>query len=54
LLRRLARRNADLPLGTFRIDEARMREWMRLFEAPGADELLAREAPARKTVMSDE
>ena len=54
LLRRLARRNADLPEGTFRIDEAQMRKWFGLFEAPGADELLAREAPARKTVVSDE
>ena len=45
LMRRLARRNADLPMGTFRIEEARLREWIRLFEAPGADELRAREAP---------
>jgi predicted kinase len=53
LLRRLARRNADLPLGTFRIDEKQMRKWIRLFEAPDADELLAREA-AGETVMSNE
>src|SRR5262249_52007479 len=45
LLRRLARRNADLPAATFRIEEARLREWITLFEAPGADELRPRDAP---------
>ena len=45
LLRRLARRNADLPEGMFRIDEARLREWIGLFEAPSLEELVAREAP---------
>ena len=43
LLRRLAWRNANLPLGTFQIEEARLREWISLFEAPGVDELIARE-----------
>ncbi len=45
LLRRLTRRNADLPVGTFRIEEASLREWIALFESPNADELLAREQP---------
>ena len=45
LLGRLARRNADLPAGTFWIDEGRLKEWVGLFEAPGPDELLGREAP---------
>ena len=45
LLHRLARRNADLPVGTFRIDEMQLREWIRLFEVPSADELLAQGAP---------
>ena len=45
LLRRLARRNADLPVGTFRIDAGRLKQWVGLFEAPDPDELLAREAP---------
>ena len=39
LLRRLAKRNAELPVGTFRIDEARLEAWARVFEAPGPDEL---------------
>jgi predicted kinase len=39
LVARLAARNADLPPGTFHIDEARLREWCRAFEPPGADEL---------------
>jgi predicted kinase len=43
LLTRLAARNGDLPPGTFWIDEARMREWYRLFEAPTEDELLPRD-----------
>lgn len=47
LLRRLARRNRDLPEGTFWIDEARLRDWMRLFEPPSLDELQPREAPER-------
>lgn len=47
LLRRLAIRNADLPAGTFRIEEARLVEWMALFEAPDAEELQPREAPRR-------
>jgi predicted kinase len=44
LLTRLAARNADRPPGAFWIDEARMREWFRLFEPPTADELRPREA----------
>ena len=47
LVERLARRNADLPAGTFRIDEERLREWVKLFEAPAADELRPRAAPGR-------
>jgi len=47
LLNRLARRNADLPEETFRIDEERLREWVRLFEAPDADELRPRDAAER-------
>jgi predicted kinase len=43
LLARLAVRNAQLPPGTFWIEEARMREWIRCFEAPGQDELQPRE-----------
>jgi predicted kinase len=39
LLARLAARNAALPPGTFRIDEARLRLWSSLFEPPTADEL---------------
>ena len=43
LLARLAARNADLPAGTFAIDEAELRLWSTWFEAPVADELLPRE-----------
>lgn len=43
LLRRLAKRNAQLPPGTFWIDEARLRSWLRLFEPPSAKELEPRE-----------
>lgn len=39
LLTRLAARNAQLPPGTFRIDEARLRLWSSLFEPPTGDEL---------------
>src|SRR5262245_28844520 len=45
LFDRLARRNADLPQATFRIDEERLREWIGVFEAPESDELIPREAP---------
>lgn len=45
LLDRLARRNADLPEGTFRIEEERLREWVGLFEAPGPDEFGPKDAP---------
>jgi len=51
LLSRLVKRNADLPPGMFRIDEADLRKWIALFEAPGPDELLPREP---NQVMSDE
>ena len=44
LLRRLARRNVQLPAGSFRIDEARLRSWFEIFEAPTLDELQPREA----------
>ena len=44
LLHRLVRRNTDRPAGTFRIKEAQLRKWMRTFEPPDADELVAREA----------
>ena len=40
LLARLAVRNAALPAGTFHIEEAEMRLWWTLFEAPGEDELV--------------
>lgn len=42
LLTRLAARNAQMPPGTFRIDEARLRLWSSLFEPPTADELRPR------------
>ena len=44
LIRRLAQRNAQLPPGTFWIDEARLRSWFDLFEPPSSDELRPREA----------
>lgn len=43
LLTRLAARNAQLPSGTFWIDEARFRLWLSLFEPPTQDELRPRE-----------
>jgi hypothetical protein len=43
LVARLRARNAKLPAGTFWIDEERLREWCRMFEAPAAEELRARE-----------
>ena len=39
LLERLAARNAARPEGTFHIPEAKLREWIRLFEPPSMDEL---------------
>jgi Predicted kinase len=42
LLGRLARRNAQLPAGTFWIDEARLRSWIEVFEPPCGDELRPR------------
>ncbi len=46
LIARVAARNADLPPGTFAIDEAEMRLWATLFERPDADELRRREPGA--------
>ena len=43
LLARLADRNAQLPPGTFHIDEARLRGWSHLFEPPAGEELLPRD-----------
>ncbi|MGA2439518.1 MAG: ATP-binding protein [Tepidisphaeraceae bacterium] len=43
ILTRLAARNNRRPPGTFWIDEARVREWARIFEPPGEDELQPRE-----------
>lgn len=39
LLTRLAARNADLPPGTFHIEESQLRLWSTLFEPPTQDEL---------------
>lgn len=39
LLERIRARNSRLPSGTFHIPEARLKEWMSLFEAPSPDEL---------------
>lgn len=38
LLARLARRNANLPPGTFRVTEQQLDEWLRMFEPPAPDE----------------
>lgn len=38
LLARLARRNANLPPGTFRVTEQQLDEWLRVFEPPAPDE----------------
>jgi predicted kinase len=43
LICRLAQRNAQLPPGTFWIDEARLRSWFDVFEAPSKEELRPRE-----------
>jgi predicted kinase len=43
LIRRLAQRNAQLPAGSFWIDEARLRSWCDVFEPPSTDELRPRE-----------
>lgn len=40
LLERIKARNAQLPPGTFHIPEAKLKEWMGLFEPPTADELV--------------
>lgn len=45
LLARLRARNAQPASDTFVIPEARLHEWMRLFQVPEADELQRREAP---------
>ena len=39
LLERIKIRNAALPEGAFHIPEAKLREWLRLFEPPSPDEL---------------
>lgn len=39
LLARIRERNSQLPPGTFHIPEARLADWLRLFEAPSPDEL---------------
>lgn len=39
LLRRIERRNADLPPATYHVTEADLRRWLRWFEPPTADEL---------------
>ena len=43
LLDRLRLRNADLPPGTFAVDEAELRLWSTWLEPPGAEELQPRE-----------
>jgi predicted kinase len=43
LLARLAARNAQLPSGTFWIDEDRLTRWSRRFEPPTVDELRPRQ-----------
>jgi predicted kinase len=40
LLQRIKVRNAQLPSGTFHIPEIKLKEWMRLFEPPSADEFM--------------
>lgn len=47
LLDRLRARNALRPAHTFLIPEAKLREWVRQFEAPTQDELERREAAPR-------
>jgi predicted kinase len=39
LLQRIRARNAQLPPGTFHIPEAKLLEWMRMFEPPSPNEL---------------
>lgn len=39
MVERIRARNAQLPAGTFQIPEARLREWMLVFEPPTPDEL---------------
>ncbi len=39
LLQRIKARNAERPPGAFHIPEIRLKQWMRLFEPPSADEL---------------
>lgn len=39
---RLERRNASLPLGTFRITRAQLDEWSTIFEPPSPSELMER------------
>lgn len=44
LLRRLAKRNAQLPEGSFRIDEVWLSRWFEIFETPTLEELRPRDA----------
>jgi predicted kinase len=39
LVERIRARNAALPAGTFHIPEARLKDWIRVFEPPTPDEL---------------
>jgi predicted kinase len=39
LLERLAERNAQLPRGTFRIPEEKLKEWLLIFQPPSKEEL---------------
>ncbi|OEO29483.1 hypothetical protein VW23_026050 [Devosia insulae DS-56] len=39
LLERIRARNNELPAGTFHIPEAKLKQWMGMFEAPTPDEL---------------
>lgn len=48
LLARLAQRNAQLPAGSFWIDETRMRRWVEVFEPPDEEELRPREVSDTK------
>jgi predicted kinase len=44
LLARLAMRNAQRPPGTFVIPQAKLQEWIALFQVPTEDELQRRES----------
>ena len=51
LLERLAARNAQLPQGAFAVPEARIREWLLIFQPPADDELERREPP--RSILTD-